>query len=1523
MEQNTTVKEKVLKPILISLMVITIVFAHFTILAINIVSYAIENEADSRNVAFNAYFETENGEKTKNIEKAINSSDINLCMEIEVKNEGILNSQIELSNSNFKFKHKDNNGEGIQEVTDNTITLKQLNAGNKLNIKVGLELKAGTNLFTSTFNSDELIVLKGKYQNAKQKESDVQIEEKVKILLASPYQENEEKINLNTQVITNKIYEINGENKRIVQLLVKSGLLNDGYPIKQTNIQIEVPKEAQNVEVLDRGTFATNGKDEAKNNENTLKIKKQENEVNIQMFNVEEEGKINYRKQETDNFIITCVYDAEKQIQNEEIKTKTQIELYDEKNTKYEKENINKIEEEKDEIIGYEIIGVSSIYKGKVYAKEEQKFKTASKIDIRYPGVEKNIKIVEGKSNYNTVINEMPYEADANTVYKTTTIEKQQLLNVLGDEGELIVKKPDGTEIKRVNKEILSKEENEEITIEYEEGQKEIVIEINNAKNTGTIQLINQKSIKPEENIKREVLKTLNNLTTIGNIEQTNNIIGRNTNNNIILEDSQTRADLEISSTQLLAGTTNENIEIKATLRTNESKYDLYKNPKLEIELPEEVKDVTINSINILYGDELAKQVEEIYENEQGKKIIKLEFAGEQTKHKKEKLVKGINIIINCNLTVESFEESKNNKFILRYSNDKDVVYYNNGISEKEINYIVPEEVKQKLEEQKQNKDLNTKNIQMLGEPQASTDPITLTKSISAGDGNDIYERQVQKYTIKVKNNTNQDISNISVKDTIPEELIYVTPLVRDGNRNEYSETGYLQVEEGEPNESKEFEAPELMYPPEPEKIETLKANEEIDLYYYVRAKKDNSNIDKTVGTKAVATIGENATPYESNEVKNTIKSSKLQIDVITINNATLRYEGGDTLKYKVLVKNITSDTLSNIDVKTTLPESVSFVQGEEMLYSSEYGCYYKHNSETDGENPNIKKVQYDSISRNVTWNIENLESDKEAIYYLEIKLNELTSDEKEKDIVMNASATINNGETAISNEEKIKQISKTSCTVKLETNLEDKYVYEENVFEYIATIKNTGYRKIESLYIQSQLPNGITGRQISYINNGEEINQDIDKSANGSIDIETGETAQIKISVTADKLANGVNELEVKNKVTISSGDLGELNSNEVTNVIKKLSTPSDGEDGSGDNQDNPPDGGNNDGNNNEDKSNDQDSSGKENSQNHSISGVVWLDEDRNGTKNPGEQTMQNVEVELYDESGEDVVAQGTTQNDGKYEISNLKNGKYIVVFKYDSSKYDVTDYKKLGVSEELNSNATKAELDGEFVAITDEITINSANVENINLGLVNSSTFDLKLDKYISSVTVQSSNATKKYSYNNANFAKIEVNRKTVNDTTIIVEYKINVTNEGETAGYARQVIDYKEDGLDFDAKLNRGWSVSNGQLVNSSLSNEIIKPGETKSLTLYLTKKLNENNLGTVTNTAEIGQAYNQNALSDVDSTPNNKKSGEDDMSTVSLIIGIGTGKAIIYTSLIIGTIAMLGVGIYLINKKVLKS
>ncbi len=81
------------------------------------------------------------------------------------------------------------------------------------------------------------------------------------------------------------------------------------------------------------------------------------------------------------------------------------------------------------------------------------------------------------------------------------------------------------------------------------------------------------------------------------------------------------------------------------------------------------------------------------------------------------------------------------------------------------------------------------------------------------------------------------------------------------------------------------------------------------------------------------------------------------------------------------------------------------------------------------------------------------------------------------------------------------------------------------------------------------------------------------------------------------------------------------------------------------------------------------------------------------------------------------------------------------------------------------------------------------------------------------------------------------------------------------------------------------------------------------------------MTEDNVGTIINTAEILEDYNEKDIKDVDSTAGNKKANEDDISTVSLIVSISTGAVYVYIALAIIVVAILFVGVYIIKKKVL--
>lgn len=1466
-------KETILKRILKVLIVICILLVYLSLMMSDIVTYA-SSDTGEENVIFEAYFENENGERVSQIEKSINSEDIRLHIKVEVKNEGYLNGQLELRNANFKFKQEEI--EGVNEITDNTIALKQINAGETLDIQVGLEVNLQEEVDLANFNQENSIVLTGSYKNAMQKESSIEKENKIKVALTAPYSEEEEKVKLDTRIITNKIYNINGENKRIIQIAINSGLEKEGYPIGQTKINVQAPEGAEEVTVQERGTQATNGKDEWENDGESLKSEQNENGLNIEINNIQKDGKIYYGREKQDKIIVTYVYAEDMQLAGE-IKTKASIQIYDEYGTILEKEVTNAITEESDEIIGYQITNEQNIYKGKMYAKEEQEYKNITSIDIRYPGIEQNIKLNEGQAVYREEIEGELHEEGAKLVYKTSLINKEELLKVIGDNGELVIKKTDGTEISKINKEKIDAEETEWIKVTYPENQSEIVIEINNAQNTGTINLLNQKAIK-QETLDRETLKMFNNILVKGTLQQTGNINERNIESNISLQDTQTKAKLELNNSQLTAGTKNENVELKATLVTNENKYDLYKNPTIEIAFPQEVKDVTINSVNILYGTELAKQSEEVYQNEQGMKVIKVQLAGEQTKHTETGLVEGANIVVNCDVTVDNMEQNASSNIVMRYSNEQNVQYDNNGISETTLNYIVKEENK----EEQQVGATPTEET----EPQATDDPITVTKRVSSGNGADIYETQVQKYTITVKNNTDQAISNIKVEDDIPAELVYADATCDFGFHNGY-----------EANEDiTKFSTT----------LETLEAGKEIDVYYFTRVRENDENIGKTVGTKA-RVIANNVT-YESNLVENTIKESKLQIDMVTAANATSVYKKDSEIDYKIVLKNITDEKIENLIVKNSMPEGTSYIDGGEMLWNDVSKYWYIAEEE---ESNNIKKAEYDSENQIVTWKIGDLEAGEEIAVYLIIKLNAIQGEESLKTIQNSVSVQVNDVETYYSNVEEITQINVAKCTITLSTNLTDKYLYEGDEFEYIITVTNTSTIRNANVIVMDQLPKGVFLISCSYTINGEKKELQLN-SISVTEELKPGETMIITARVKADELAQGVDELEVKNKANLSNPEIGEIESNEITNIIRRKNNGTDEEPGEN------PGGG---------PGEEPGEDPGENNKNYNISGTAWIDQNRNGEMDNQENTLQGITVELYDtegniakdNNGKDVIS--TTGSDGRYILSNLPQGNYIAIFRYDNRNYTLTEYKKSGVTEELNSDVITTTLNGTTVATTDNIQITNNDITNINIGLLETNKFDLRLNKYISTITVQGNGTTKKYGYNNTDFAKIEIDRKTINNSTVTIEYKISVTNEGEVAGYANKVVDYLSSDLNFNAQLNEDWVLENGQLVNGSLAEEIINPGETKTLDLVLTKALNEENLGTVTNTAEIMEDSNDNLIEDIDSTPGNKNTNEDDISTVSVIVSVGTGRTILYICLITTIIAILGIGIYLIKDKVL--
>ena len=196
------------------------------------------------------------------------------------------------------------------------------------------------------------------------------------------------------------------------------------------------------------------------------------------------------------------------------------------------------------------------------------------------------------------------------------------------------------------------------------------------------------------------------------------------------------------------------------------------------------------------------------------------------------------------------------------------------------------------------------------------------------------------------------------------------------------------------------------------------------------------------------------------------------------------------------------------------------------------------------------------------------------------------------------------------------------------------------------------------------------------------------------------------------------------------------------------------------------------------------------------------------------------------------------------------------------------------------------------------------------------------MELNKYISQIVVETNKTTSSYTYSDTTLAKVEIPSRELNDATITIRYTIQVTNTGDTAGYVQNIVDYVPSDLEFDLELNSDWHQSNDYLYSSSLSNTAILPGQTRNIDLVLVKRVTDSNTGTIINVAELQTTSNTLGLRDIDSTPGNNNSSEDDYGKAEIIISIGTGLIILYISIGLIILAIIGMGIYFINKKVIK-
>ena len=677
---------KITVKLLATLLVLTLTFANFSLLG-SYVGQAIaaeinlanqDDKTNSENVKFAVYLdEVNSGVKEKTAD--INSQEMKLYVSVSVQDSGYLqNAAIELVDTNFKFR--DN-----PELTKVKLGSIQAEKGIVKGIPVVAKNDESYNLALLDMQSQ--IKLTGEYVDGAGNVTDIDTTKAVKIAWTANELTNEDVV-LSQEVITNKIYNIDGANKRVVQLQVKSKIQDNKAPVKSSVIEIENPQigiDPEEVKVASYGTEATNGME-------SLWTSKTENGVtSIEILNnANDDGIVSWRKNAEDIFVVTYIYDYVEE-ENVELSTfvsnvKNTVEVYG--RTEETLENTNELSleaiAEEGNIVKLENSITKDLYKGKMYIGEDTTYEEKTMLYVPYSEIANTITI-EDKKDVALAATEEGQEPGIvegiSTYYKTTKINKEDAQKVLGTEGTIkVYNAEDKTEA--IQEIALSEEvEGDYYTVSYGEDVSKIVIEMTSAKAEGAIEILNEKVIIITDNsevAKAVQIKTNKNLLVTDTIiieENSNTIEIENLDvvNTVSLLEPKTTFGVSLDKTALSTQVEND-LKVTVELIAKDESNKLFNAPAIVVELPAEIEEAKIVEDGIaalFYDSGLELDKAEIIEDENtGRKNLVIVLKGEQEEY----LANSSTITIDLKVKTNKFIPNKNVVFNATCVNNAETV---------------------------------------------------------------------------------------------------------------------------------------------------------------------------------------------------------------------------------------------------------------------------------------------------------------------------------------------------------------------------------------------------------------------------------------------------------------------------------------------------------------------------------------------------------------------------------------------------------------------------------------------------------------------------------------------------------------------------------------------------------------------------------------------------------------------------------------------------------------------------------
>lgn len=718
-------------------------------------------------------------------------------------------------------------------------------------------------------------------------------------------------------------------------------------------------------------------------------------------------------------------------------------------------------------------------------------------------------------------------------------------------------------------------------------------------------------------------------------------------------------------------------------------------------------------------------------------------------------------------------------------------------------------------------------------------------------EGDVVKTGEVIHYRLEVKNTSQTELQNLNAKMILPDDAVLVEP---DEGEIGYEYTGakyYLEKQERE-----------IVYP-----IDKINSGDIFVKEFEVRIKQDiqSDNI------KSVAQVEWNGDVITSNEWQNKLEKTDLRVSLKRVLDRGVNIAEGSTVNYYVIIENMTNNKKENVTVRPVIPQGTEI----ESLIVKQYE-----------NNEPIEEKWLEELEGDIS--IGDIKENGVVVLEIILKINEIDASNNQVGLVTLAKTQ---EQDWCKSNIYMTEVHRFDVSMNMVSNSPSEILKEGDVFEYTIEIQNSSSSETKMIML-NQVPEML---DILYIKkNGETIQERVENEE--EIQPISNEIEEEIILATQEKVTYNIG-VKVRHR--------GEDEASSIINKAILLVNGVERANAQVEHQ--------------YEKENDSDN------KIYSIRGAVWEDRDKNGKREIEEPLIEGIRVLLLDANTGEIIKDEDgneritiTNNKGLYEFYGLQSGKYMPVFEYDTTQYELSPYRTENVAETENSDVITKELEiqgqRKIYAVTEIINVENSDINDIDMGLIKLEIFNLSLDKNIQKVIVQYDKGTENYQYENTNFTKIELDSKQMVGANLVIEYQIKVRNIGEIAGYAKNIVDELPKELNFSSTLNPDWYLVNGKLYYQGLANQKINSGEEKIISLVLTQTITGESTGTIVNTAELLESYNEIGIGETVEKDDNK--GQAD-----LLISIKTGSVYLYIGLGVLVAMMFIAGVYLIIKKVL--